>query len=182
MLISQVNQFSKSKKMNSMNSLDFSLNVDKNLDKSSFCSEEKSKFNKIYNSQSTQIIGGDNQAKTFEDWIKSINLTNSNVIECCIIITANNILDDELKKQLEIPLKLINEKYDRIKKYLNNINQVKDKKICLTKGYGNFNRGLCEEKNVSNEPRIKMESFKFLLLYYIFHLYIMKNFIKNLIV
>jgi len=161
MLISQVNQFSKSKKINSMNSLDFSLNVDKNLDKSSFSSEEKSKFNEIYNSQSTQIIGGDNQAKTFEDWIKSINLTNSNVIECCNIITADNILDNDLKKQLEIPLKLINEKYVRIKNYLNNINQVKDKKLRGHKGYGNFNRGFCEEKNVSNEPRIKMESFKF---------------------
>jgi hypothetical protein len=161
MLISHTNQFSKSNTMNSMNSLGFSINTNIQLDKSNFSSDVKSKFNEIYNSQSTQIIGGDHSAQNFEDWIRSINLNNSNVIECCNIITAYNILDNDLKKKLEIPIKLIDGKYSRRKNYLKYLNETKNKKLRKKQDYGNFNRGKCEEKNVSNEPRIKKESFSF---------------------
>ena len=160
MLISHTNQFTQSQN----NSLDFSINTNINLNNSNLSASKRSKFNEIYNSTSTQKIGGDcSSSKTFEDWIKSINLQNSNVIECCNIIKAINILDNDLQKQLERPLKLIDEKYERRKKFLkyfNQINQNKNEKLCGKKGYGNFNRGLIETKNKSDEPRITMQYFK----------------------
>lgn len=127
MMISRENQFTNSQAMNFRGSLDLSVKLS-NIDivNNSISSEQKSKFNEIYKCQSNQIIGGDRSAETFEDWIKSINLENSNVIECTNIIPAKNILDNDLKKQLEIPLKLIDDKCQRRKKYLEILKEKKD--------------------------------------------------------
>ena len=158
MLISREKKFSKSKSLNCKGSLDISVKTIQ-LNQNSFSSDENYKINKIFNSQSTQIIGGDHSAKTFDDWINSINLENSAIIECCNIITAKNLLDNDLKKQLETPLKLIDEKYTRRKNYLCYLSETKNKKLFNLQQYGHLNRGKCEEKNTSNEPRIKKESF-----------------------
>jgi len=156
MLISNVNQFSNSQ----TNSLDFSINTNTEFSRTNLSGRNSSKFNEIYNSASTQIIGGDHSAITFEDWIKSINLQNSSVIECCNMTRSKDILDSDLQKQLEEPLKLIDEKYERRKNFLKYFNQFENEKLFERKGYGNFNRGLCQIKNVKNEPRIYMENCK----------------------
>ena len=163
MMINRSNQISKNKTIKCIKDLDLKVDDIIQLDKSNFSANDKSKFNEVFNSQSTQIIGGDNQAKTFEDWIKSITLENANIVECCNIIPAKNIIDEDLKKQLEIPLKIIDEKYTRKKKFIEYFNQIlnvkKVEKLNEKKGYGNFKRGICQEKNIVNEPRIYMEKF-----------------------
>ena len=160
MMISRDNQFSRA----NTDGLDISINsnIDKNSMNNAISGSNNSKFNEIYHSQSTKIIGGDYQAKTFDDWIKSIHLENANIVECGNIIEAKNILGDDLKKQLEKPLKIINEKYSKRKKYLEKMDyllNLRKEKLCEMKNYGNFNRGFCEEINEISQPKIYMKSF-----------------------
>jgi hypothetical protein len=62
LMICRENQFSNSQALNYMGSLDVSVNLNKSdipLDQNcSFNSDESTRYNKIFNSQSTQIIGG----------------------------------------------------------------------------------------------------------------------------
>ena len=162
MLISRDNQFSRANTNDLKISVNTNIEVDKNSINNAIKGSNNSKFNEIYHSQSTKIIGGDYQAKTFDDWIKSIHLENANIVECGNIIEAKNILDDDLKKQLEKPLKIINEKYSKRKKYLEKMDyllNLKKEKLCEMKNYGNFNRGFCEEINEISQPKIYMKDF-----------------------
>ena len=162
MLISRDNQFSRANTNDFNISVNTNIKVDKNSINNGIKGSNNSKFNEIYHSQSTKIIGGDYQAKTFDDWIKSIHLENANIVECGNIIEAKNILEDDLKKQLEKPLKIINEKYSKRKKYLEKMDyllNLRKEKLCEMKNYGNFNRGFCEEINEISQPKIYMKSF-----------------------
>ena len=162
MMISRDNQFSRTNTDGFDISIDTNINIDNNSMNNAIRSSNNSKFNEIYHSQSTKIIGGDYQAKTFDDWIKSIHLENANIVECGNIIEAKNILDDDLKKLLEKPLKIINGKYSKRKKYLEKMDyllNLKKEKLCEMKNYGNFNRGFCEEINEISQPKIYMKSF-----------------------
>ena len=158
MLINHTDKVKRAKTVNTINSLDFSFNKNIKLD-SGFSSSNKNKLNEIYNSEKTEIIGGNYTSKNFEEWIKSIKLSNSSVIECSNIITAKNILEYDLRKKLEIPLKMIEDKYSRKKKYLEYINQIKDKKVFEMKGDNNFSVGICKEVKESSEPHIYKKKF-----------------------
>ena len=71
-------------------------------------------------------------------------------------------MDDDLKKLLEKPLKIINEKYSKRKKYLEKMDyllSLEKEKLCEMKNYGNFNRGFCEEIYISSHPKVYMKSF-----------------------
>ena len=158
MLINHTDKIKRAKTVNTINSLDFSFNKNIKLD-SGFSSSNKNKLNEIYNSEKTEIIGGNYTSKNFEEWIKSIKLSNSSVIECSNIITAKNIIEYDLRKKLEIPLKMIEDKYSRKKKYLEYINQIKDKKVFEMKGDNNFSVGICKEVKESSEPHIYKKKF-----------------------
>ena len=158
MLINHTDKIKRAKTVNTINSLDFSFNKNIKLD-SGFSSSNKNKLNEIYNSEKTEIIGGNYTSKNFEEWIKSIKLSNSSVIECSNIITAKNIIEYDLRKKLEIPLKMIEDKYSRKKKYLEYIDQIKDKKVFEMKGDNNFSVGICKEVKESSEPHIYKKKF-----------------------
>jgi hypothetical protein len=93
MMISNVNQFSNSQN----NSFEVLLKANEKINSTNFSARNSSKFNEIYKSASTHIIGGDRSAKTFEDWLNSINLQNSSVIECCNMTRSKDILDSDLQ-------------------------------------------------------------------------------------
>ena len=158
MLINHTDKVKRAKTVNTINSLDFSFNKNIKLD-SGFSSSNKNKLNEIYNSEKTEIIGGNYTSKNFEEWIKSIKLSNSSVIECSNIITAKNILQYDLRKKLEIPLKMIEDKYSRKKKYLEYFDQIRDKKVFEKKGDNNFSVGICKEMKESSEPHIYKKKF-----------------------
>ena len=77
-----------------------------------------SEITKIFINENTIIIGGDTTEKDLEKWTKSIEISNSNVIEYTNIIEAKNILPNELKQKLKIPLQLVEEKYLARKEYI----------------------------------------------------------------
>ena len=84
-----------------------------------------------------------------EKWTKSVEIFNSNVIECTNIIEAKNILPNEIKQKLKIPLQLVEEKYLARKKYIQIIKSIKDIKIeDEIKGYDNISKGIFEERKI----------------------------------
>ena len=132
-------------------------------------SSENFDFKEIFESEKTEKIGGDKACKTYEEWYKSINLSNASVIECTNIITAGDILDNDLKEKLREPLRMIEDKYSRKKKYLeyletifkiNNKNDETGEKLAGKKDYGNFSKGICKENKKSSEPFVYKERFK----------------------
>ena len=159
MIIVRIDKERKAKDESTINSLDLSLNKNVKID-SNFSSSNKSKLNQLFKSEKTEIIGGDNTAKTFEDWIKSINLSNSNVIECSNIITAKNLIEYNLRKSLETPLRIIEEKYLRKKKYLEYINEMKNHILGTYEGDFAFSEGICKEMKKSVEPNVYYETFE----------------------
>ena len=65
------------------------------------------------------------------------------------MIEAKNILPNELKQKLKIPLRLVEEKYLARKKYIQIIKSLKDIKIeDEIKGYDNISKRICEERKI----------------------------------
>lgn len=105
-------------------------------------------ISQIFINENTQIIGGDKTEKNFEKWIKSVKIFNSNLIECTNIIEAKNILPNNLKQKLKIPLQLVEQKYLARKKYYQNIKSLKNIEIEKEKGYNDISKGICEESKI----------------------------------
>ena len=175
MLVSKSNKFRKNKgiKCNKSIEIQQKFNVEgvPITKKESDIYGENIDFKFIFEDEKTEKIGGDKNSKTYEEWYKSINLSNSSVIEFANIITAGDILDNELKEKLRKPLRIIEDKYSRKKKYLENLENIykirdkadeKDKnneKLTGKKGYGDFSKGICKESNAGPEPYIYKEKF-----------------------
>ena len=158
MLINHTDKIKRIKTINTINSLKVSFNKNISIN-SGFDSSNKSKLNEIFNSEKTEIIGGNTACKNFEEWIKSIKISNSNIIECTNIITAKNIMEDTLRKNLEIPLKIIENKYLREKKYLEYLNEIKNTKLTVLEGESDIIKGICKEIDKSSEPIIYLKTF-----------------------
>ena len=114
-------------------------------------------ISQIFINENTQIIGGDKTEKNFEKWTKSVKIFNSNLIECTNIIEAKNILPNDLKQKLKIPLQLVEQKYLARKKYYQNIKSLKNIEIEKEKGYNDISKGICEESKI---PEIYMKKIK----------------------
>ena len=109
----------------------------------------ENEITQIFINENTKIIGGDKTEKDLEKWTKSVEIFNSNVIECTNIIEAKNILPNEIKQKLKIPLQLVEEKYLARKKYIQIIKSLKDIKIeDEIKGYDNISKGIFEERKI----------------------------------
>lgn len=108
----------------------------------------ENKINQIFINENTQIIGGDRTEKNFDKWIKSIKIFNSNLIECTNIIEAKNILPNDLKQKLKVPLQLVEQKYLSRKKYVEIIKSLRDIIIEEEKGYDNISKGICQVSNI----------------------------------
>ena len=127
--------------------------------KAGFSRDKKSELNRIFSIDKTDIRGGNHTAKSFEEWIKSINLSNSHIVECTNIIKAKTILEYNLRKKLEIPLKIIEDKYLRKKKYFEYIYEVQNEKFSTLEGKADISKGICKEIDTNSEPKIYFEHF-----------------------
>jgi len=132
--------FHLNKKMEYKEEIQFKSDVD-------FSSDNE--ITKIFINENTKIIGGDRTKKDLEKWTKSVEISNSNVIEYTNMIEAKNILPNDLKQKLKIPLRLVEEKYLSRKKYIQIIKSLKDIQIeDEIKGYDNISKGICEERKI----------------------------------
>ncbi len=114
--------------------------------------------NQIFLNENTQIIGGDKNEKHFEKWTKSVKICNSHIIECTNIIEAKNILPNELKNKLKIPLQYVEDKYLKRRKYYQIINSLKDIELDTKKGYDDISKGYCRESEI---PKIYKKEINF---------------------
>lgn len=79
------------------------------------------------------------------------------MIECTNIIEAKNILTNELKLKLKIPLQIVEQKYLARKKYIQIIKSIKDIEIEKEKGYNDISKGIYEECDI---PKIYIKKLK----------------------
>ena len=143
----------------------YSLNVQKGLlgNENDFSNSYLKKNKAKNSSKKIKIIGGDIFKEDLEEWKKTVKLDNANIIEYSNLISSKDIIPLELKKELEKPLQLVEEKYAIRKKYFDRIHSLKEKKYNLInkQNYGNFEEGELEECKNRYEPEIYVEKFKF---------------------
>ena len=94
----------------------------------------------------TVIIGGNKYANNFEDWKSSLNEDNMDIIGYDNFLEITQLLDLDLKKRIEVPLYLIQKKYNLRKQYYNTIKKLKES-LSLKKleGDSSSSQGICNE-------------------------------------
>ena len=103
--------------------------MNKNLDiNANYGNEVNNILNNFYSNSEKIIIGGDFKKDNFEDWKLSINEKNAEIINYDNIIKITDLLDEDIKIKLKVPLKLIDEKYEKRKNYYETVNKLKKKK------------------------------------------------------
>ena len=110
-------------------------------------------FKYLFLEKKVKIIGGDSSKKSFDEWEKSVNYENAKIIEHShkksIISLIDNFFDEDIKYRLREPLKLISQKYDKRKKYYENLNKAKQMIIANTiKGDYEQKNGLCKKDDL----------------------------------
>lgn len=86
------------------------------------CNKRNYSFSKINN---LNILGGDLSADDIQTWKSSVNLDNSQIIDCKDIIPITKILKDELKTKLAEQIKVIENHFKLIEEYYKIINKVR---------------------------------------------------------
>ena len=126
--------------------------MNKNLDINlNYGNEVNNILNEFYSNSKKIIIGGDLKKDNFEDWKLSINEKNAEIINYDNIIKITDLLDEDIKIKLKVPLKLIDEKYEKRKNYYETVNKLKQiKKSGTIKRSGNGKFELGFDSNYNN--------------------------------
>ena len=125
--------------------------MNKNLDINlNYGNEVNNILNEFYSNSKKIIIGGDLKKDNFEDWKLSINEKNAEIINYDNVIKITDLLDEDIKIKLKIPLKIIDEKYEKRKNYyetVNKIKQIKKSGKIKRSGNGNYELGFDNKYN-----------------------------------
>lgn len=71
-----------------------------------------------------EIIGGDSTLRDYKNWENSLNISNAQVIDYTSTVYIYDCFDSNLKKKLEKPLEILEEKYEIRKKYFEKIKEL----------------------------------------------------------
>ena len=125
--------------------------MNKTLDiNANYGNEVNNILNEFYSNSKKNIIGGDLKKDNFEDWKLSINEKNAEIINYDNIIKITDLLDEDIKIKLKIPLKIIDEKYEKRKNYyetVNKLKQIKKSGKIKRSGNGNYELGFDNKYN-----------------------------------
>ena len=105
---------------------------------------------KMYSFKKLSIIGGDIKKSDFNEWIASLTLENSDITGYSNIIPVTDLLDNEIKNKMLKPLKLLENKYNKRKRYIKIIEDLKKRINSLWKKEkvrGNDGDGLVKEES-----------------------------------
>ena len=95
-----------------------------------YSSQSENYIKNFFYNENLVIKGGDIYKDNLDDWKKSINFDNSEIIDYSNTIKItdliNDALDKQTKKNLKIPLSLVDEKYNKREKYFKYIEKLKD--------------------------------------------------------
>ena len=90
-------------------------------------SSDYTNFKDLFYNKDVIIIGGDRFKQTFEEWIETLKLENAEIIGYKDIIDVTLLLDINLKSKLKEPLKIVDEKYNKRRKYYEYLSEAKKK-------------------------------------------------------
>jgi hypothetical protein len=114
--------------------MEFNYNIESGLNiKADFILNQK--FNKKFGqeksndfSQSSKLFIGGELSNSFEDWINSLNMKNSAIIEYTEFRKIYDFLDEKLTFKLYKPIELMKEKYKRREEYFQIIQELEKNK------------------------------------------------------
>ena len=111
-----------------------------------------------YFTKSKIVIGGE-MKDNYKEWIDTVNLENSDIIEYAEFRPIYNFFDEELEIQLEKPLELLKKKYKKRINYMKIIEELKKTKgdYYYDDKTDNFMIGKCDK----NIPDIKLDERNF---------------------
>ena len=112
-----------------------SIPLNTKYDSGSLIKKEKFIFSKL-----NKTIGGDVNTEKFQDWVSTVCINNSNIIEYSNYTEIPQILGDKLKKKLNGPLEEIKKMFKRREECIKIINSLKNEKFEL-KGEGDLIKG-----------------------------------------
>ena len=134
-------------KMNQAEKKEYLRELSANANLEQYLVEVKSSYNHKDSQESnidslkkkTSCIGGD-MNQNYEDWLKTVNIKNSDFIQYSEFREIFDFLNDDLKKQLSKPIDIIKKKYKKRISYAKIIEQLK-----ITKGEQLFLDDIDEE-------------------------------------
>ena len=95
-----------------------------------YSSNSENYIKNLFSNENFIVKGGDIDKNNLDDWKSSINFGNSDIIEYSNIAKITEIIGDALdkntKKLLKVPLALVEEKYNKRKKFYEYKEQVKE--------------------------------------------------------
>ena len=116
----------------------------------------KNNLNEMFKSSSINIKGGDTSAHTYDEWERTINISNSYIIGYENLKNFHELVQYDIKNKLSLPLKIIGEKYEERKKFFQTIDSLKDNKQFVEKGNASIRIGICDESKI---PKIICKRF-----------------------
>jgi tetratricopeptide (TPR) repeat protein len=124
-----------SKKMNeeqkkeSQNKLNADIKLEESIIglKNSYCHKKDQEEKFDFSMKTKNYIGGE-MNKDYEEWLKSVNLDNSDFIEYSEFREIFDFLDINLQNQLREPINMIKDKYNRKMKYVKTIEEIENNK------------------------------------------------------
>ena len=150
----QVNQIENEKLINIINEFKGNISYKDIIDSSgehNKLNEEVFKY--LFSEKKIKIVGGNSSNKSYDEWEKSLNYENAGIIEHSLKIPITDLIDDfldkDIKDKLKEPLKLVSQKYDKRKKYYDNLNEAK-KSIIVKEIQGDYSQknGLCKKDDL----------------------------------
>ena len=75
-----------------------------------------------------EIIGGDSTIRDYNNWEKSLNISNGQIIDYTSTIYIYECIDINLKKKLEKPIEILEEKYEIRRLYYEKIKELEENK------------------------------------------------------
>jgi hypothetical protein len=118
-------------------------------------------FKYLFLEKKITIVGGNSSQKSFDEWEKSVNFENAEIIEhsqkTSIIDLIDNFLDTDIKNKLNEPLKLVSQKYKKREKYYDDLNEAKKSIITNTiEGDYDQKNGICKNEDLIYSIKIEI--------------------------
>lgn len=133
-------------------------NYEKNEGNYNYRNFNKNEVQEFFKSSKRKIKGGDTYKTDFDSWKDSLNVLNSEIIGYSNLFEITNFIPQNIKKNIEGPLGLIEIKYKIRKKYCEIINKLKQlNDQLITNGKDDISRGICEERDI---PKIYMVEYE----------------------
>ena len=137
-----------------------SYNFDSNIELSDYKGNYKREkiseedMQKLFSFQYKNFKGGDIKVENFEDWKKTVNLENAEVIGYKNLKKITDLIKG-ISYKLEGAIKIVDEKYRARKKYFEIIESLKGKyNTSVRTGMDTYENGICHEE--SKSPKIEV--------------------------